>query len=569
MKIENKINCPECGAHLDIDEVLFHQIEERTKKSLDKELQSVKNDYEVKIAKKEEEVLNSQQDLQKKIQQLEVENKSISDQVQTQVEEKISGEKAKFEAERKKIEQEKQVKIQELESERKTISEQIEAQVKQKISGEKAQLKAEKEKIEQEKQEYIDKVMEAAEEEARKVKEKLQIDIGKEYNEKHTKAMDVLKNEIIEKSEKLKELDNAKLEIEKVKLEKMEMKVKIVEETEDKMNRILKEEKAKFIELEQTKNELKIIEKDKMIDQIKNDLKDANRRMEQGSVQLQGEAQEIAIEDYLKETFPMDSIEEIKKGARGADCLQIINTPGREDCGSIYYESKRTKKFGGDWVEKFRNDMREKDGVSVGILVTEAMPNDMPKMGMRNGIWICNYTEFKGLSIALRESVIQLSSAVVSQENKGGKMAMVYDYLISNEFKMIVESIVEAYSDMKSDLEREKRSLQGHWKRREKQIERVSVNVLDMYSSLKGIAGNSVQSVDALEYENMDSEIYELEEKVEVKSSKIKTKKIPTKSDLYEMTMSELANYAQKVGLNIPEKGMSQSDMIKGILKYR
>ena len=122
---------------------------------------------------------------------------------------------------------------------------------------------------------------------------------------------------------------------------------------------------------------------------------------------------------------------------------------------------------------------------------------------------------------------------------------------------------------MKSDLEREERSLQGHWKRREKQIERASVNVLDMYSSLKGIAGNSVQSVDALEYENMESEIYELEEKVEVKSSKIKTKKIPTKSDLYEMPMSELANYAQEVGLNIPGKGMSKSDMVKGILKHR
>ena len=309
------------------------------------------------------------------------------------------------------------------------------------------------------------------------------------------------------------------LETQKIKLEKSELKDKIKLELNREMAQKINEVKERIIKNESEKVELNLIEKEKLIEQLRNDLKETQRRAEQGSVQAQGEAQEIGIEDYLKDTFPMDSIEEIKKGARGADCLQIINTPGREACGSIYYESKRTKKFGGDWVEKFRNDMREKGGVSVGILVTEAMPNDMPKMGMRNGIWICNYTEFKGLSIALRESVIQLSSAVVSQENKGGKMTMVYDYLISNEFKMIIESIVEAYSDMKSDLEREKRSLQGHWKRREKQIERVSVNVIDMYSSLKGLAGNSVQSVDALDYENMESEVYDLEEKLEIKTS--------------------------------------------------
>ena len=203
-----------------------------------------------------------------------------------------------------------------------------------------------------------------------------------------------MQNDLKKKSEQVKDLHRAKAEIEKIKLEKSELKDKIKLELNREMAQKINEVKERIIKNESEKVELNLIEKEKLIEQLRNDLKETQRRAEQGSVQAQGEAQEIGIEDYLKDTFPMDSIEEIKKGTRGADCLQIINTPGREACGSIYYESKRTKKFGGDWVEKFRNDMREKDGVSVGILVTEAMPNDMPKMGMRNGIWICNYTEF-------------------------------------------------------------------------------------------------------------------------------------------------------------------------------
>ena len=446
MNNENIINCPECGAALDIDNVLFHQLEEKAKKSLQGEynakIKDLKNSLEEKFDQKEEKLKVREKDFLHKM-----------------------------------------------------------------------------EKLESDQENYIVTLNATVKDETAKAQIQMEKQIKKDLEEEQSERIKIMQNDLKKKSEQVKDLHRAKAEIEKIKLEKSELKDKIKLELNREMAQKINKVKERIIKNESEKVELNLIEKEKLIEQLRNDLKETQRRAEQGSVQAQGEAQEIGIEDYLKDTFPMDSIEEIKKGARGADCLQIINTPGREACGSIYYESKRTKKFGGDWVEKFRNDMREKGGVSVGILVTEAMPNDMPKMGMRNGIWICNYTEFKGLSIALRESVIQLSSAVVSQENKGGKMTMVYDYLISNEFKMIIESIVEAYSDMKSDLEREKRSLQGHWKRREKQIERVSVNVIDMYSSLKGLAGNSVQSVDALDYENMESEVYELEEKLEIKTS--------------------------------------------------
>lgn len=215
-------------------------------------------------------------------------------------------------------------------------------------------------------------------------------------------------------------------------------------------------------------------------------------------MQLQGEVQELAIEEWLAAAFPLDTIEEVKKGARGADCVQVVNTRTRQNCGKIYYESKRTKGFQEGWIEKFKTDIRER-GADMGVLVTESMPADMEWMGLRDGIWICSFEEFRGLCVVLRESVIRLSSVVATQENKGDKMEMIYDYLAGNESRLQVEAIVEGFTQMQADLETEKRVMQGIWKKREKQIEKVLLNTTHMYSSIRGIAGNAVQPVTLLE----------------------------------------------------------------------
>lgn len=220
-------------------------------------------------------------------------------------------------------------------------------------------------------------------------------------------------------------------------------------------------------------------------------------------MQLQGEVQELAIEEWLASHFPLDTIEEIRKGVRGGDCIQTVHTRNQQNCGTIYYESKRTKDFQPSWIEKFKADIRDK-GANVGVLVTEVMPSDMERMGLKDGIWICTFDEFKGLCTVLRESIIQLSTALVSQENRGDKMHLLYDFLTSNTFRMQVEAIVEGFSQMKADLESEKRSMQRIWKQREKQIEKVITNTIDMYGSIKGIAGNAVQDVKALELPGAD-----------------------------------------------------------------
>lgn len=317
-----------------------------------------------------------------------------------------------------------------------------------------------------------------------------------------------LNKELNEKSEKLKELNKSKAEIERLKREKNEMADAIKAEQEAAFNKKLTEERDKIKQLSEQSNELKLRELQKQLEDQKKLTEEMKRKQEQGSMQLQGEVMELAIEEWLASKFPLDTIDEIKKGANGADCLQIVNTREFQNCGTIYYESKRTKAFQATWIEKFKNDIREKNA-NIGVLVTEVMPADMDRMGMKDGIWICTYEEFKGLSAVLRQGMIQLSTALISQENKGDKMEMLYDFLTSNEFKLQMEGIVEGFSQMQEDLKREKNAMKRIWKQREKQIDKVVSNTIHMYGSIRGIAGNAVQSIRALELDEQEELLIE------------------------------------------------------------
>ena len=335
----------------------------------------------------------------------------------------------------------------------------------------------------------------------REIGEKLKTKLEEENKDR----LLLMEKELSEKSEKIRELNKMQGEIAKLQREKLEMKEAIEAEAQKQLNATLVLERDKIRKQEEEKNELKIKEYQKQSDDQKKLIEEMKRKQEQGSMQLQGEVMELAIEEWLASNFPLDTIDEVKKGANGADCLQIVNTRELQNCGSIYYESKRTKAFQPAWIEKFKNDIRTKRA-NIGILVTEVMPAGMDRMGMRDGIWICSYEEFKGLSAVLRQSLIQVSQAVQAQENKGDKMSMLYDFLTSNEFRLQIEGIVEGFTQMQSDLDSEKRAMQRIWKQREKQIEKVIHNTLGMYGSIRGIAGNAVQAVQALELDFVESE---------------------------------------------------------------
>ena len=331
------------------------------------------------------------------------------------------------------------------------------------------------------------------------IEEKLKIKLAAEQVDQ----LKSLQDELNLKSEQVKELNSSKAEVERLKREKDEIKSQVEAEAQKQLNNAIQTERDKIRKSEEEKTELVILELKKQLEDQKRLTEEMKRKQEQGSMQLQGEVQELAIEDWLATSFPLDTIDEIKKGARGGDCLQIVNTREVQNCGTIYYESKRTKDFQPSWIEKFKADIREK-GANIGVLVTDVMPSDMQRMGLKDGIWICTFEEFKGLANVLRESIVQLSTAIVSQENRGDKMHMLYDFLTSNQFRMQVEAIVEGFSQLKSDLESEKRSMQRIWKQREKQIEKVITNTIDMYGSIRGIAGNAVQAVRALEMNDFE-----------------------------------------------------------------
>ena len=337
----------------------------------------------------------------------------------------------------------------------------------------------------------------------------LEAELKNKLQDENSEVLKSMQEELNEKSLQLKELNRAKADIEKLKREKDEMKETLEAESQTRLNEIISLEKEKIKRVEEERTEMKMRELLKQLEDQKKLTSEMRRKQEQGSMQMQGEILELAIEEWLTSEFPLDTIEEIKKGARGGDCIQMVNTRDAANCGRIYYESKRTKEFQSNWIEKFKNDMREK-GVDIGVIVTEAMPAGMERMGQINGIWICKFEDFKSLAAILRESLIRVSLALVSQENKGDKMTMLYDFLTSSEFRMRIEAIVEGFTQMKAGLETEKRAMLKIWKEREKQIEKVVINTIEMYGSVKGIAGNAIQSVAALELPT-DEEIDEIE----------------------------------------------------------
>lgn len=378
------------------------------------------------------------------------------------------------------------------------------AEEKKKYDEQEESLKKAKDEFEKQKKKESEIFEQKLSEKLKEEKEMFSAELKKKIQEEQSEQFDILQKELNEKSEKLKELNKSKAEIERLKREKDELKESIEAETQKVINEKIIEEKEKIRKSEQNKNELAVKELEKKLDDQKKLMDEMQRKHEQGSMQMQGEVQELIIEEWLSNNFPLDIIDEIKKGARGADCLQTVNTRTKQNCGTIYYESKRTKDFQKSWIEKFKEDIREK-GANIGVLVTDSMPSDMERVGLRDGIWICTFEEFKGLCFVLRESIIQISNALVSQENKSDKMGMLYDFLTSNEFKLQIEAIVEGFTQMKDDLESEKRAMQRIWKSREKQIEKVVTNTVNMYGSIKGIAGKAIGTVQALELPESDN----------------------------------------------------------------
>ncbi len=248
----------------------------------------------------------------------------------------------------------------------------------------------------------------------------------------------------------------------------------------------------------ETEFQMKLKELEKQLDDQKKLAEEMRRRAEQGSMQLQGEVQELALEELLRAAFPFDEISEVGKGVRGADCIQTIRNNFGQECGKIIYESKRTRDFSLDWIEKLKADMRGQ-GALIAVIVTQTMPKGMDCFGEKNGVWICSFSEVKALSHVLRDMILKLFSAAKSQDNKGDKMNLLYDYLTSQEFSEQWRAIREGFLSMKQSIQRERDTMEKLWKAREKQLEKVLLNAAHVRGSIEGIAGKDVIDVNLLE----------------------------------------------------------------------
>lgn len=375
------------------------------------------------------------------------------------------------------------------------------AEYEKKVSEQAKKLNAEKRKLEAEK-EQLDLQKEKQDELLRAEVEKL---LTKERQKIEKQASVIVEGEIKalkDENEKRKAENKALKEKEiaflKKEAELVEQQENLNLEMEKKLLERQKEIEEKGRVKERESFELEKIKLLKQIEDNKKLAEEMKRKAEQGSMQLQGEVQELAIEELLERTYPFDRIEEVPKGVRGADSIQTVINASQQECGSIVYESKRTKSFANDWIDKLKQD-QVTCKADIAVLVTEVLPSDMDRFGEKDGVWICGFHEVKSLSFVLREMLIKTNSVKMAQENKGDKMELLYHYLTSNEFVQNIKRIVENYDGMINQLNAEKKAMTKIWATREKQIWVVQENISALFGSIKGIAGNSLETTDVLE----------------------------------------------------------------------
>jgi len=249
---------------------------------------------------------------------------------------------------------------------------------------------------------------------------------------------------------------------------------------------------------------LKVAEKEQTISSMQKQIEDLKRRAEQGSQQMQGEVQELELETLLRAKFPRDTIDPVPKGEFGGDALQRVIGPIGQVCGTILWESKRTKNWSDGWLAKLRDDQRVAKA-EIAVLVTRALPKEVESFDLVDGIWVIHPRVAIPVAIMLRQSLVELSMARQASEGQQTKMEMLYSYLTGPRFRLRVQAIVEAFSNMKEDLDREKKAITKQWAKRDEQIERVMQATVGMYGDMQGIAGKTLQEIEGLEMKALEA----------------------------------------------------------------
>lgn len=321
-----------------------------------------------------------------------------------------------------------------------------------------------------------------------------------ELNEKNKLKLEQVLKELEVKNNSISSLLEVKAENEKLKRDQDIMRKKMNLELEKAKTEISNSISKELEDTISQKYELRLAEKEKQIEQVKKSAEEAAKKARQGSMQIQGEIQEEAIEKWLLDNFHLDNILEVKKGQLGADCLQIVNEFDTQNCGKIYYESKNTKEFNNQWIPKFKKDIQSQNA-DIGVLVTQTMPKGMKRMGIIDGIYVCSFNEFKGLSVILRNTLIEFARHKIINENVEGKQALLYEFLTSKKFLAHVESIIDSFRKMNLDLEKEERMAFKNFEKRRSYIRLAQKGTVSLFTNFSSIAGSSIKNLDLLNFD--------------------------------------------------------------------
>lgn len=317
--------------------------------------------------------------------------------------------------------------------------------------------------------------------------------------EQKNRALSDLNTILQEKEAKLTEAQNAQAEliIKQRELDdtKRELELTIQKRVQESLSQAREQAKR---EAEDALN-LKVAEKDQTIASMQQKIEALKRQAEQGSQQLQGEAQELLLEKLLSEKFPFDTIEPVPKGEHGGDIVQRVASANGKPCGCILWETKRTKNWSDGWLVKLRDDQRAAKA-DIAIIISHTLPKNVETFDLIDSVWIAHPSVAIPIATMLRESLIEVSRVRHSVQGQHTKTELIYQYLTGPQFRHRVEAIVEAFTAMKSDLDKEKRAIQKQWAKRESQIERVMTSTVGMYGDLQGIAGKSMQEIEGLEF---------------------------------------------------------------------
>jgi hypothetical protein len=334
-------------------------------------------------------------------------------------------------------------------------------------------------------------------EEAKKAK----LALGNDLDQK-VKEINVLQDILKQRDVKLAEAQKAQAELIRKQRDLDDAKRELDLTIEKKVQADLGAEREKAKKEAEEELKLKVMEKDQTITAMQKQIEDLKRRAEQGSQQLQGEVQEMELESLLSVKFPRDTIRPVPKGEFGGDVLQRVLGPLNQICGTILWECKRTKNWSDGWLGKLREDQRAAKA-EVAVIISQALPKEVETFGFVDGVWVADPKVALPLAMSLRQTLIEVASVRQASEGQQTKMEMVYQYLTGPRFRQRVQAIVEAFSSMREDLDREKKAITRQWAKREEQIDRVMQATVGMYGDLQGIAGKTLQEIEGIEFQGV------------------------------------------------------------------